>query len=105
MEDLNDKFYYIYSSSFSERVQIKMWVIYLNRISATELLSLFRGTLEGKRQRPGYEKLLADPMLKYSGLYQEGCADLVVVCQLFDQNQPLCLPVSTSYKAFTSRWK
>lgn len=61
--------------------------------------------MEGKRQRPGYEKLLAEPMLKYSGLYQEGCADLMVVCQLFDQNQPLSLPVTTSYKAFTSRWK
>lgn len=65
----------------------------------------FRGTLEGKRQKPDYEKLLAEPMLKYSGLYQEECADLVVVCQIYDQNQPIALPVSTSYKAFTSRWK
>lgn len=44
-------------------------------------------------------------MLKYSGLYQDGCADLMVVCQIYDQNEPLGLPVSTSYKAFTSRWK
>lgn len=44
-------------------------------------------------------------MLKYSGLYQEGCADLMVVCQVFDQNEPLALPISTSYKPFTSRWK
>lgn len=68
-------------------------------------MSCFSGTLEGKRQRPSYEKLLSDPMLKYSGLYQEGCADLMVVCQLFDQNEALSLPVTTSYKAFTSRWK
>lgn len=44
-------------------------------------------------------------MLKYSGLYQEECADLMVVCQIYDQNQPIALPVSTSYKSFTSRWK
>lgn len=44
-------------------------------------------------------------MLKYSGLYQDNCADLLVVCQIYDQNQPLALPVQTSYKAFTSRWK
>ncbi|GLG95013.1 Serine/threonine-protein kinase Tor [Gryllus bimaculatus] len=62
------------------------------------------GTLEGKRQKPEYNKLLADPMLKFSGLYQEGCADLMVTCQVFADGRPLALPVSTSYKAFTSRW-
>lgn len=61
--------------------------------------------MEGKRQKPEYDKLIKDPLLKYSGLYQEGCADLMVVCQIFDQNKPLALPISTSYKAFTSRWK
>nr|CAD7401153.1 unnamed protein product [Timema poppensis] len=62
------------------------------------------GTLEGKRQKPDYEKLLTDPMLKFSGLYQDGCSDLMVVCQVFADGRPLALPVSTSYKAFTSRW-
>lgn len=86
MEELNDKFYYVYSSSLSNRIQIKI------------------GTLEGKRQKPEYDKLLTDPILKYSGLCADGCSDLMVMCQIFDQNQPLALPVSTSYKAFTSRW-
>ncbi|KAJ8985789.1 hypothetical protein NQ317_014443 [Molorchus minor] len=67
MEDLHDKFYYTYSSSVSDRIQIKI------------------GNLEGKRKKPEYDKLLEDPMLKYSGLYQDGCADLMVVCQIFDQ--------------------
>jgi phosphatidylinositol 3-kinase len=87
MEELNDKFYYVYSSSLSNRIQIKI------------------GTLEGKRQKPEYDKLLTDPILKYSGLCADGCSDLMVMCQIFDQNQPLALPVSTSYKAFTSRWR
>lgn len=68
----------------------------------------FSGTLEGKRQKPEYDKLLADPILKFSGLYQEGtdkCADLMVVCQIYADNRPLGLPISTSYKSFTSRWK
>lgn len=86
MDDLDDKFCYVYSSSLEHKLQIKI------------------GTLEGKRQKPEYDKLLADPMLKYSGLYQEGCADLMVVCQVFANNRSLVLPTSTCYKSFTSRW-
>lgn len=44
-------------------------------------------------------------MLRYSGLYQEGCADLMVQCQVFADGRPLALPVHTCYKAFTNRWK
>ncbi|KAB0802749.1 hypothetical protein PPYR_04935 [Photinus pyralis] len=86
MEELSDKFYYVYSSSLSHRIQIKI------------------GTLEGRRQKPEYNKLIEDLLLKYSGLYQDGCADLMVLCQIFDQNSPLALPISTSYKSFTTRW-
>ncbi|KAJ9577732.1 hypothetical protein L9F63_005725, partial [Diploptera punctata] len=85
MEDM-DKFCYVYSSSLETRVQIKI------------------GTLEGKRQKPEYDKLLSDPLLKFSGLYQDGFADLMVVCQVFADGRPLALPVCTSYKAFTTRW-
>lgn len=66
---------------------------------------IFRGTLEGKRSKPEYDKLLSDPMLKFSGLYQEGCSDLYVTCQVLCDGVPLALPVTTSYKAFTNRWK
>ncbi|XP_069694046.1 phosphatidylinositol 3-kinase catalytic subunit type 3 isoform X1 [Periplaneta americana] len=86
MDDLDDKFCYVYSSSLETRIQIKI------------------GTLEGKRQKPEYDKLLSDPMLKFSGLYQDGYADLMVVCQIFADGRPIALPVSTSYKAFTTRW-
>ncbi|PSN36071.1 Phosphatidylinositol 3-kinase catalytic subunit type 3 [Blattella germanica] len=86
MDDIDDKFSYVYSSSLETRLQIKI------------------GTLEGKRHKPQYEKLLSDPMLKFSGLYQEDYADLMVVCQVFADGRPLALPVSTSYKAFTTRW-
>ncbi|KAJ2938471.1 hypothetical protein O0L34_g12916 [Tuta absoluta] len=86
MNEIDDKFYYVYSSSLDHKVEIKV------------------GTLEGKRAKPEYDKLLSDPMLKFSGLYQEGCSDLYVTCQVLSDGVPLALPVTTSYKAFSNRW-
>ncbi|KAI5651655.1 phosphoinositide 3-kinase family, accessory domain (PIK domain) domain-containing protein [Phthorimaea operculella] len=86
MNEIDDKFYYVYSSSLDHKVEIKI------------------GTLEGKRAKPEYDKLLSDPMLKFSGLYQEGCSDLYVTCQVLSDGVPLALPVTTSYKAFSNRW-
>ncbi|XP_015590775.1 phosphatidylinositol 3-kinase catalytic subunit type 3 isoform X3 [Cephus cinctus] len=88
MEDINDKFFYVYSSSLDTRIQIKI------------------GTLEGKRQRPEYDKLLLDPMLKYSGLYGAGGGrgDLAASLQVWAGGRPLALPIYTAYKHFTSRW-
>ncbi|XP_045775487.1 phosphatidylinositol 3-kinase catalytic subunit type 3 [Maniola jurtina] len=86
MNEIDDKFYYVYSSSLDHKVEIKV------------------GTLEGKRSKPEYDKLLSDPMLKFSGLYQEGCSDLYVTCQVLCDGVPLALPVTTSYKSFTNRW-
>ncbi|CAH2087289.1 unnamed protein product [Euphydryas editha] len=86
MNEMEDKFYYVYSSSLDHKVEIKI------------------GTLEGKRAKPEYDKLLSDPMLKFSGLYQEGCSDLYVTCQVLCDGVPLALPVTTSYKSFTNRW-
>ncbi|KAL0278800.1 UNVERIFIED_CONTAM: hypothetical protein PYX00_000504 [Menopon gallinae] len=64
----------------------------------------FRGTLDGHKERQQFDKLLQDPMLKFCGLYQQEKADLKVVCQVYADNRPLALPVSTSYKPFTTRW-
>ncbi|XP_035720782.1 phosphatidylinositol 3-kinase catalytic subunit type 3-like [Vespa mandarinia] len=88
MEDISDKFFYVYSSSLDTKIQIKI------------------GTLEGKRQRPEYDKLLLDPMLKYSGLYgaSGGRGDLAASLQVWAGGRPLALPVHTAYKHFTSRW-
>uniref|UniRef100_T1JEU2 Phosphatidylinositol 3-kinase catalytic subunit type 3 n=1 Tax=Strigamia maritima TaxID=126957 RepID=T1JEU2_STRMM len=81
-----DKFSYIYSCDLDIPVQIKI------------------GTFEGKRERPSYNALVNDPMLKFSGLYQEGCSDIYVTCQVFEDNVCLALPVRTAYKSFTTRW-
>ncbi|XP_073996112.1 phosphatidylinositol 3-kinase 59F [Rhodnius prolixus] len=86
MESVEDTFYYVYSSSLNTHVQIKI------------------GTLEGFKMKPEYDKILADPMLRFSGLYQSQFPDLMVVCQVFADSRPLSLPVWSSYKPFTNRW-
>ncbi|XP_012061369.1 PREDICTED: phosphatidylinositol 3-kinase catalytic subunit type 3 [Atta cephalotes] len=89
MENTNDKFFYVYSSSLDTRIQVKI------------------GTLEGKRHRPEYDELLLDPLLKYSGLYESGGirGDLAASLQVWAGGRPLALPVHTTYKHFTTRWK
>ncbi|XP_075166351.1 phosphatidylinositol 3-kinase 59F [Haematobia irritans] len=86
MDQPNDYFRYIYSSSLNELIQIKV------------------GTLEGEKRQPDYEKLLEDPILRFSGLYSEDCPSFQVRLQIFCQGRPYCLPVTTSYKSFTTRW-
>ncbi|XP_064421311.1 phosphatidylinositol 3-kinase catalytic subunit type 3 [Latimeria chalumnae] len=81
-----EKFNYIYSCDLDINVQLKI------------------GSLEGKREQKSYKALLENPMLKFSGLYQETCSDLYVTCQVFAEGKPLALPVRTSYKAFSTRW-
>ncbi|KPP62136.1 phosphatidylinositol 3-kinase catalytic subunit type 3-like, partial [Scleropages formosus] len=81
-----DKFSYVYSCDLDINVQLKI------------------GSLEGKREQKSYKALLQDPMLRFSGLYQESCSDLYVTCQVFAEGKPLALPVRTSYKAFSTRW-
>ncbi|XP_037364494.1 phosphatidylinositol 3-kinase catalytic subunit type 3 [Talpa occidentalis] len=81
-----EKFHYIYSCDLDINVQLKI------------------GSLEGKREQKSYKAVLEDPMLKFSGLYQDTCSDLFVTCQVFAEGKPLALPVRTSYKAFSTRW-
>uniref|UniRef100_A0A3Q3JRV4 Phosphatidylinositol 3-kinase catalytic subunit type 3 n=1 Tax=Monopterus albus TaxID=43700 RepID=A0A3Q3JRV4_MONAL len=79
-----DKFNYVYSCDLDINVQLKI------------------GSLEGKREQKSYKVLLEDPMLRFSGLYQDNCSDLYVTCQVFAEGKPLALPVRTSYKAFST---
>ncbi|CRL02454.1 CLUMA_CG015121, isoform A [Clunio marinus] len=85
MED--NIFRYIYSCSLEHRVQIKI------------------GTLDGVNslKKYNYEELLRNPLLKFSGLYSETCAPLMVKIQCFNNGKPFGLPVTTSYKPFTKR--
>ncbi|XP_078606868.1 phosphatidylinositol 3-kinase catalytic subunit type 3-like [Branchiostoma floridae x Branchiostoma japonicum] len=81
-----DRINYVYSCDLDVNIQLKI------------------GTLEGKRERKSYKALVEDPMLRYSGQYQETCSDLYITCQVFAKGKPLALPVQTSYKPFSTRW-
>jgi phosphatidylinositol 3-kinase len=64
----------------------------------------YSGTLEGINQKkPSYEKLLEDPLLRFSGLYYEECATLMVKCQIFNKGVP-GLAICSSYKPFITRF-
>ena len=62
------------------------------------------GTLEGKREKKSVQALLDDPLLQFSGLYQNEYSDLYVVAQIFANGKALTLPAQTAYKPFSSRW-
>lgn len=62
------------------------------------------GTLEGIDQQQSYQKLLEDPLLRFSGLYSETWAPLMVVCQVYNKGKPFGLSVTSSYKSFSKRW-
>lgn len=79
--------------------------VYFKTAHPKQSVCASRGSLEGKREQKSYKAVLEDPMLKFSGLYQETCSDLYVTCQVFAEGKPLALPVRTSYKAFSTRWK
>ncbi|KAM3938265.1 phosphatidylinositol 3-kinase catalytic subunit type 3 isoform 2-T2 [Leptodactylus fuscus] len=85
-EAATDKFYYVYSWELDVKVEIKI------------------GSLEGKREQRSYKAVLEDPMLKFSGLYQDKCSDLYVTCRVYADGKPLALSVQTAYKAFSTRW-
>lgn len=68
------------------------------------LVCVFRGTLEGSREKKTVQALLDDPQLQFSGLYQSEYFDFYVVCQLFANGKALTLPSQTAYKPFSTRW-
>jgi phosphatidylinositol 3-kinase len=57
---------------------------------------LFSCTLEGIREKPNYKDVIAKPILRYSGVFEH--SDLYVTCQIYANNQELCMPIKTSYK-------
>lgn len=108
MEQADSTFRFVYSSTLDHKVTIKMYVLRLNsmKYSFNNWTILFdSGTLEGLKHKPNYEKLLENPLLRFSGLYVEQCPPLLVRLQMFNNGEPIGLPVTTSYKAFTKRYK
>ena len=63
------------------------------------------GIMEGTLPKLDYEDLLEDPLLQFSGRKQSKVPDLLIEAQIFSQDTPIHLPVSTAYKSFQRRWE
>uniref|UniRef100_A0A182JSA1 Phosphatidylinositol 3-kinase catalytic subunit type 3 n=1 Tax=Anopheles christyi TaxID=43041 RepID=A0A182JSA1_9DIPT len=77
---------------------------YIGSSSLHQKIAIKVGTLEGENVGYSYEKLIEQPLLKFSGMYTEKTPPLKVKLQIFDNGDPVGLPVSTSHKHFTTRW-
>jgi phosphatidylinositol 3-kinase len=104
-----NRFHYLYSCDLDINIQIKnvsnLASLLITSIDLINTLFACRGSLEGKLERPTYEDLLKDPLLKHSGIYQDTCPELCIKTQIWADNEPNTLPITTSYKSFTTRWK
>uniref|UniRef100_A0A182PPU7 Phosphatidylinositol 3-kinase catalytic subunit type 3 n=1 Tax=Anopheles epiroticus TaxID=199890 RepID=A0A182PPU7_9DIPT len=77
---------------------------YIGSSSLHQKITIKIGTLEGENVGYSYEKLIEQPLLKFSGMYTEKTPPLKVKLQIFDGGEPVGLPVCTSHKHFTTRW-
>ncbi|XP_058461571.1 phosphatidylinositol 3-kinase catalytic subunit type 3 isoform X2 [Malaya genurostris] len=77
---------------------------YVRSCEILQKLQIKIGTLEGERQSCSYERLLQQPLLKFSGFNSEKFPPLKVSVQVYDEEKCLGLPVTTSYRSFYSRW-
>lgn len=80
-----------------------MAIVY-SRDVKDECLKVKIGCLEGTRPRPNYSQIIEKPQLKYSGLLDTECADLIVDCILESDGKQICPTVQTAYKHFTTQW-
>lgn len=84
--EIEEKFSYIHSCDVDSHLEIKI------------------GTLDGQVDQANYRKLLEDPQLKYSGLYQSTTPELYATVTIHDDGRAMFMPVRTSHKPFTTRW-
>uniref|UniRef100_T1KKC8 Phosphatidylinositol 3-kinase catalytic subunit type 3 n=1 Tax=Tetranychus urticae TaxID=32264 RepID=T1KKC8_TETUR len=87
LEASHDKFDYVYSCDLND-VNFKIKI----------------GTLEGTPSRHDFKALMDDPKLRYSGLYDDKKADLLISCHIYSHGKQLCPPKQTSYKHFVDHW-
>ncbi|KAG8268101.1 Phosphatidylinositol 3-kinase catalytic subunit type 3 [Homalodisca vitripennis] len=89
MKSPDDHLHIVYSSSLHTNVKIKI------------------GPLKGTHPVPEFDQILANPMIKFTGLYDvsmnaRASADLLVESQLYSGGRPLALSVSTSLRVSNS---
>ena len=67
---------------------------------------LFSGSVDGERPQQSVNDLFYSNNPKFvRNLNDSKRSEPYVLCQIFSDGQSLCLPVQTSFKSFTDRWK
>uniref|UniRef100_H2YNJ3 Phosphatidylinositol 3-kinase catalytic subunit type 3 n=1 Tax=Ciona savignyi TaxID=51511 RepID=H2YNJ3_CIOSA len=82
-----NRFHYVYSCDLDVNITIKIC------------------SLEGSRPKRKFQELLDDPYLKFSDsgeIEQEQDSHMYATVQIFDDNNPICLPVQTAYRHYTT---
>ncbi len=67
---------------------------------------LSSGSLDGQRpQQPIKDLFYSNNSSFIRNLNDTKRSEPFVICQVFSDGQSLCLPVQTSFKSFTDKWK
>ncbi|CAF3762751.1 unnamed protein product [Rotaria magnacalcarata] len=87
MSNVSEKFHFVYSYQLEDRIQIKI------------------GSVDGERpQQASNDLFLSKNSSFIRNLNDTKHSEPYVVCQIFSDGQPLCMPVQTSFKSFNDRW-
>ena len=69
----------------------------------------FRSSIDGEQseqqQQPGNDIFMSNSSSFIRSLIDRKRTEPYVLCQIFADGQSLCMPVQTSFKSFTNRWK
>ena len=80
-----------------------MSVVYSRNVR-DECFKIKIGCLEGKRPSPSLGDLIKNQHIFHSGIEEQTYADLLIECVLESETEPLCPPMQTTYKYFTTQW-
>ncbi|CAF0788559.1 unnamed protein product [Adineta ricciae] len=87
MSAASEKLHFVFSHELEDRIQIKI------------------GSLDGERLQPSTHDLFFSDSPSFArNLNDTKRSEPFVVCQVFSDGQPLCLPVQTSFKSFVDKW-
>lgn len=107
MSAISEKFHFVYSHELEDRIQIKMFVLITYFFSKTFYFTYnFSCSVDGERPEQSINELFQLQTSSFvRNLNDTKHNEPYVICQVFSDGQPLCLPVQTSFKSFTDKWK
>ncbi|CAF1354755.1 unnamed protein product [Rotaria sp. Silwood1] len=87
MSTTSEKFHFVFSHELEDRIQIKI------------------GSVDGERSQQSINDLFLSKNSSFvRNLNDTKHSEPYVICQVFSDGQPLCMPVQTSFKSFIDKW-